>query len=73
MRARLSISLMMLTVGAGVAGAAIAQPGALHATSKVRKGGTFRVSFEAGALDSVDPALSYSLPGWALLERPARG
>jgi ABC-type transport system substrate-binding protein len=44
--------------------ATVVQPGALGATS--REGGIFRVS--SPPLDFVDPALSYSASGWALLD-----
>jgi peptide/nickel transport system substrate-binding protein len=36
--------------------------------SRVREGGTFRISFVGTNLDFVDPALSYRAEGWALIE-----
>jgi len=45
------------------------QPGALGSTSGVRAGGIFRISFAPQAgLDNMDPALSFTAPGWALID-----
>ena len=38
----------------------------LGPVAKIREGGTFRVSF--AGIDSVDPALAYTLGSWALLD-----
>jgi hypothetical protein len=54
-KARLYIAVAMATSGVGLAAAAIAL-GTPDSATSVRKGGTFRVSFLAGALDYVDPA-----------------
>ena len=46
-----------------------AQPGAPGSTSGVRAGGIFRISLATQAgLDHIDPALSYTAPGWALID-----
>jgi peptide/nickel transport system substrate-binding protein len=45
------------------------QPGALGSTSGVRAGGIFRISLAPqNGLDTVDPALSFTPPGWALID-----
>jgi peptide/nickel transport system substrate-binding protein len=49
-------------------GAGSAPSSAVPAQGAVREGGTFNVSFFAAAFDHIDPALSYSFPGWALLD-----
>jgi oligopeptide transport system substrate-binding protein len=60
-RARLRFGLLPLLLGAVVVGSAGGSP-----RGDVREGGIFRISFER--LDYVDPALSYSNPGWVLLD-----
>jgi ABC-type transport system substrate-binding protein len=46
-----------------------AQPGAPGSTPKVRNGGIFRIVFHAtSGLDYVDPALTSSAAGWAVLD-----
>lgn len=45
------------------------QPGALGSTSRVGAGGIFRISLAPQAgLDNIDPALSFTVPGWALID-----
>jgi hypothetical protein len=65
---RVLLSFAMLAAGAGLFGAAAAQGG--DAAEAVRKGGTFRISFLAlpGHFDHIDPALSYTVEGWTLLD-----
>ena len=46
--------------------AVLLQHSARGATAKVREGGIFRISLES--LDYIDPALAYTLPGWALID-----
>ena len=51
--------------------AAAIQPGAQGSTARIPQGGIFRISLEGvglGQLDYVDPALSYTREGWALLD-----
>jgi peptide/nickel transport system substrate-binding protein len=64
---RLLLSLAMLAAGAGLLGAAVTQSGA-NASPVIRDGGTFNVSFGVTIFDYVDPALSYTAAGWALLD-----
>jgi peptide/nickel transport system substrate-binding protein len=46
-----------------------AQPGAPGSTTTVREGGIFRITFHGpSGLDSVDPALASTAPGWAVLD-----
>jgi peptide/nickel transport system substrate-binding protein len=61
------LSLAMLAAGAGLFGAAVTQSGA-NASPVIRDGGTFNVSFGVTIFDYIDPALSYSGAGWALLD-----
>jgi peptide/nickel transport system substrate-binding protein len=58
----------MLAVGAGLLGAAAAQGG--DARETVRRGGVFRISLlqRPGSFDHIDPALSASVEGRALLD-----
>jgi peptide/nickel transport system substrate-binding protein len=60
---RLIVSLVAVVVGAGLLGAGASGIGRRAA---VHDGGTFRIVFEG--LDFVDPALSYSFQGVALLD-----
>ena len=62
---RLVLSVVMLTLGAGLFAAAAHDS---EAGSAVRNGGTFRISFQQGRVDSVDPALSYGVEEWSLLD-----
>jgi peptide/nickel transport system substrate-binding protein len=62
---RVALALAMLAVSGALLGLAA---GRGAAGSDVREGGTFRISFAANSLDYVDPALSYSARGWALLD-----
>jgi peptide/nickel transport system substrate-binding protein len=66
--ARLVTSFAMLVCGAGLLWAAAAQGS--DAAEAVRKGGTFRISFVQGPdqFDHIDPALSYTVQGWTLLD-----
>jgi peptide/nickel transport system substrate-binding protein len=57
----------MLGTGAGLLALGLSQSGAV-ASPKAGSGGTFNVSFVTNALDYVDPALSYTLEGWTLLD-----
>jgi peptide/nickel transport system substrate-binding protein len=53
---------------AATAFAVAVQPGAL-AAPKIQRGGIFRISLAAQAgLDHIDPALSFTAPGWALID-----
>jgi oligopeptide transport system substrate-binding protein len=61
MRTRLRIWALFMLAAGGVATAAGATP-----SREAREGGIFRVFIEA--LDYVDPALSYSSGGWAILD-----
>jgi peptide/nickel transport system substrate-binding protein len=65
MRHRHHILRITLALGAGAIGLA-AGHGA--GGSEVRNGGTFRISLAPPSLDSLDPALSYTVPGWVLLD-----
>jgi ABC-type transport system substrate-binding protein len=51
---RLTLSLVMLALGAGLLGAAAAHGG--HAGASIRNGGTFRIAF-VGGTGNIDPAL----------------
>jgi peptide/nickel transport system substrate-binding protein len=55
----------MLVAGAGLLFAGLSHAGGSTGT---RDGGTFNVSFITDGLDSLDPALSYTFEGWALLD-----
>jgi peptide/nickel transport system substrate-binding protein len=68
MNVRLYLSLAMLALGAGLLTAGLAGPGALGSSGRVRDGGTLRISYLGASFDGVDPALSYSSEGWALLD-----
>ncbi len=61
MRRQLRFCAMVSVLGAVVVGSAGGTPRA-----EVREGGVFRVSTQG--LDYIDPALSYSFAGWALLD-----
>ena len=59
-----------MAAGCGLLALSI-QPGALGSTARVQPGGIFRISLQGlggQALDYVDPALSYTREGWALLD-----
>jgi peptide/nickel transport system substrate-binding protein len=61
--------LMSALVLAGAFLLIAAQPGAPGSTASPKKGGIFRIVFNAGSgLDYVDPALASSAPGWAVLD-----
>jgi peptide/nickel transport system substrate-binding protein len=61
----LPVCLALLALGAGLIGLAA---GRGTAGSEMRTGGTFRISMFPQFLDYVDPALSYTPSGWALLD-----
>ena len=63
LRARLLLGLALVAAATLVAGAALARTD----KSGIREGGTFRIALDA-PLDSIDPALAYSLAGWALVD-----
>jgi peptide/nickel transport system substrate-binding protein len=66
-RRRTQLSVALLALGAGlIAFAPLHEAGAEGA--EVRRGGAFRVAFWTQGLDFIDPALSYSPEGWALLD-----
>jgi peptide/nickel transport system substrate-binding protein len=67
-RQRILISLTTTAVGAVALTAALAQSSPATTSAKIRQGGTFRVVLPSRQLDYVDPALSYTLGGWALLD-----
>jgi peptide/nickel transport system substrate-binding protein len=56
----------MLALGGALLGSTAASGGDLGGS--IRKGGTFRVTLWTQGLDYIDPALSYSPEGWALLD-----
>lgn len=57
---------ILVVVVAGCALAGFAQPGS---SSRGQDGGTLRISLAPGSgLDHIDPALSFTQPGWALLD-----
>jgi peptide/nickel transport system substrate-binding protein len=66
-RRRTQLSVALLALGAGLIGFAPTH-GAGADGVEVRRGGTFRVTVWAQGFDSIDPALSYSPEGWALLD-----
>ncbi|MGI8974456.1 MAG: hypothetical protein ACR2HI_09810, partial [Gaiella sp.] len=52
-----------------VALATASAPSATSSSTAVRDGGIFRISLAVQAgLDNMDPALSFTAPGWALLD-----
>ena len=61
-RRRIIVTLFACLVG----GAVLAQAGS---STRGQEGGILRISFSpAAGLDSIDPALSFSQPGWSLLD-----
>lgn len=61
-RRRIIVTLIACLVG----GAVLAQAGS---STRGQEGGILRVSFSpAAGLDSIDPALSFTQPGWSLLD-----
>jgi len=58
--------LTAFLLGSGLLLAIFVQPAARGSTTGVRAGGVFRISLEG--LDYIDPALSYSSEGWALID-----
>ena len=64
---RRSIRLAMVVVTVAATGFAVSAP-ATTATG-VKNGGVFRISYAIGSgIDSLDPALAYTAPAWALLD-----
>jgi peptide/nickel transport system substrate-binding protein len=57
-----------MATSAAVLAAGSGQPRAVASLPQGKAGGTFNVSFLGTILDYVDPALSYSLEGWSLLD-----
>ena len=57
---------LLLTLAASLLTAALTQASTVTTTAKIRNGGTFRISLNS--LDHIDPALSYTVAGWALLD-----
>ena len=61
--------LVGAAAGCALAVAVAGEAGALDARSEVRQGGTFRIAYAIGSgIDSLDPALAYTAPAWALLD-----
>src|SRR5262245_21653592 len=58
----------MLAIGAGLLAAATAAARGGDSAAAIRNGGTLRIASSPDGLDSLDPALSYSTLGWALLD-----
>ena len=67
---RAQVSLVALACGLGLL-AASAVPS--RASVAAKSGGTFNISLTPGVTDSLDPALSYTAPGWALLSATCAG
>jgi peptide/nickel transport system substrate-binding protein len=65
-RPRISLPLA-LALGIGVVGLLV-HPGAPASAPKVRSGGVVRVALRSADLDSLDPALSYSVASYVLLD-----
>ena len=66
MTPRLPHRLLLALAAAGCAVGAFAQAGS---GTQIQEGGILRISFSpAAGLDSLDPALSFTPPGWALLD-----
>ena len=64
-RSRVAVSAFLLVGGAALLGASAFAGGE---SSAVRNGGTFRIALIGNQVDYIDPALSYSFEGWALLD-----
>ena len=61
------IVLAAAVIGVGLAASSV--PSATPVSQAVRDGGIFRISLFAGSgVDNMDPALSFTAPGWALLD-----
>jgi peptide/nickel transport system substrate-binding protein len=67
---RAHVSFAALACGLGLL-AASAVPSSASVAAK--SGGTFNISLTPGAVDFLDPALSYTAPGWALLSATCAG
>jgi peptide/nickel transport system substrate-binding protein len=67
---RRSLRVLLLSLASATLCLAIfMQPRALGSTSGVQAGGIFRISLAPQAgLDHIDPALSFTAPGWALID-----
>jgi peptide/nickel transport system substrate-binding protein len=66
LKTRLHLPLAILAAAAALLGAAGAS--GRTSDSSIRKGGVFRVALQSGAVDFVDPALSYSVWSWILVD-----
>jgi peptide/nickel transport system substrate-binding protein len=62
---RAGFSLAALVCGLALLAASVAPS---HASVAARNGGTFRVSVFAPLIDTPDPAISYTITGWAVLD-----
>jgi peptide/nickel transport system substrate-binding protein len=63
---RRSLRLALVVVTVAAAGFAVSAPGT---TATAPNGGIFRISFaQQAGLDYIDPALSFTTPGWALID-----
>jgi peptide/nickel transport system substrate-binding protein len=63
---RRSLRLALVVVTVAAAGFAVSAPGT---TATAPKGGIFRIVFaQQSGLDYIDPALSFTTPGWALID-----
>jgi peptide/nickel transport system substrate-binding protein len=67
---RAGFSLAALVCGLALLAASVAQS---HASVAARNGGTFKVSVSAAFVDTPDPALSYTITGWAILDATCAG
>jgi len=71
MRRRLQLLVVVLALGGGLylVGANSAAPAPASAAGPTAEGGIFRISLNSiSGIDSMDPALASSPPGWALLD-----
>src|SRR5918992_6161947 len=63
---RVAPPLAVLALGAGLLLSGAARGS--DSDALIREGGTFRIVFAAAEFDSIDPALSYTVPSGVLLE-----
>ena len=71
MRHKLQLLVVVLALGCGLylVGADSAAPGPASGTRPTAEGGIFRISLNSiSGIDSMDPALASSPPGWVLLD-----
>jgi peptide/nickel transport system substrate-binding protein len=60
---------LVASAAVGVLLAVVGHAGALDVGSEARNGGVFRIAYAIGSgIDSLDPALAYTAPAWALLD-----